>query len=186
MTRYGIGFFVLALSACNTLSYTEPTSGERARVRFATTSSSITVLFSYDDAQCQANEQEMMRLRDGFLINASPKRVGMPLWEFNDNAAKEVYVSASRPFNAMIKAQTQKGAGYNGTYLYQEWTSCAVPFSIALQPDHDYELKLDEGQCALVASELIRAGDGYTRTPVAVQVNKNEGCRAAFDKTRVY
>jgi hypothetical protein len=46
------------------------------------------------------NETEWMRLRDGYLTNSQPKKLGMPLWNYHENAAKEVYVEANKKLHA--------------------------------------------------------------------------------------
>ena len=163
--------------ACNSLQYSEPQAGERARVRFATTSESVTVLFGYGDNQCN-EENELMRLRNGPLLNSSPKKLGIPLWAFNDNAAKEVYVAADRPFNAMFKGQTLTSA----TYRTHTWTHCGAPFSVTFKANHDYEVKFEEQRCVLEVNEII----ANSRVPVDATFNDNPNCRAAFEKVRAY
>lgn len=56
----------LVFSGCATVKYTEATSGDMSKVRFASKDKDIVVVRSYSNKSCD-NEQEMMRLRGGFL-----------------------------------------------------------------------------------------------------------------------
>jgi len=75
----------------STSSYKEPTTGQRARVRFALDQSvprfHLVIVCNYEDQEC-TGENEWMRLANGSIIHGSPKRVDMPFWEFHRNGAK--------------------------------------------------------------------------------------------------
>lgn len=179
-------FLVLALllsGGCTSLSYTEPAEGPRARVRFATTTSAITVLRVYDDANCTQNETEWMRLRAGVLMNSSPKKLGLPLWNFHENAAKEVYVRANKDVHGMFF-----GSQSMGTTTY----SCGVPFSYNFLDNSDYEVKFIWGpsRCLVSISQITGAGSDASLKLVAMQDNRvtdsNRGCMDQFKKQRLY
>jgi hypothetical protein len=137
--------FVLA--GCQSLSYQEPTSGERARVRFATNTESVTVLYGYEDAACTTNEQEWMRLKTGVLVNSHPKSLGIPLNRHNKNAAKEVYVPANKPLHFLFRGAAGAGlilAGEEGaTHVIDPIRFCGNAISYQFEKDKDYEVFFD-------------------------------------------
>lgn len=173
----------LCLTGCASLSYQEPTQGSRARVRFVTTSSSPTVLRAYDDINCTQNEIEWMRLRVGYLLNSNPKTLGMPLWSYHENAAKEVYVDASKQMNGMFF-----GSERVGMTIY----SCGAPFSFTFSENTDYEVKYQwsPNQCSATISQFVPKGADWDLKEVEKFDNRvndsNRGCLAQFKKPRLY
>jgi hypothetical protein len=169
----------LSLAGCATLSYQEPTQGPRARVRFVTNTGAIAILRVYDDANCTQNEAEWMRLRVGNILGSTPKKLGMPLWDYHDNAAKEIYVQAGKPVHALF-------SGSEANY------QCGVPFSFTFQDSNDYEVKyqLDGLACSVTVAQLVRKGDGWSASQLGkfynVVTEANRGCLAQFKKTRMY
>jgi hypothetical protein len=176
---------LLLLTACSTLTYKEPLSGSRARVRFVTETKEISVVRTYDDASCSTNEEEMMRLRVGYLINSNPKRLGLPLWDFHENAAKEVYVDASRPKYYLFSGDSIDPQT-NSIY------SCAVAFAFPFEADKSYEvfLKWHPQNCRIVISELQGQGSAASRVQLKTITNQltqeTRDCYAQFAKTRLY
>jgi hypothetical protein len=170
---------VLLLSACSSIVYQEPTSGPRARVRFVTDFTGVALLRAYDDANCSSNETEWMRLRNGKLFNSTPKRLGMPLWKYNENAAKEVYVDSTRQFNGLMQGNERGGAG-----IY----SCGVPFFFSFLENTDYEVFFHWSpmSCRITISQLIDGTKGVEERELKVFANQiteiNEGCMKAFKK----
>lgn len=171
------------ISACSTLVYQEPATGPRARVRFITDSDEISILRTYGDKNCSANEVEWLRLRNGTLVNSSPKRLGMPLWNYHDNAAKEVYVEA----NKLIYGLFQGGeTTFTKTYL------CGTPFWYSFEEQADYEVtfKWSRQECHVTVSTIIDGPSGPQLGKLATfsnQINEeNRGCLAAFQKRRLY
>lgn len=174
---------LLLLSACSTLSYQEPTSGLRARVRFVSDLDAISVLQVYDGENCSGNETEWLRLKNGTLIHSTPKKLGMPFWNYNDNAAKEVYVAANRQFNGLIK-----GDEMTGTAVY----SCAVPVLFTFLDNTDYEVFFhwSRTDCHVTVAQLIDDPAHSEKKEIRLFTNKadgiNEGCKLAFRKQRAY
>lgn len=180
-------FAVLCLTGCATLGYQEPMAGPRARVRFVTTSNEVTVLRAYDDANCTQNESEWMRLRVGVFLNSSPKTLGMPLWNYHKNSAKEVFVEANKQITAMFFSSETKVTGMMTTYQF-----CATPFSYSFSENNDYEVKFlwNPRQCQVTISEFVRNGESWSLSEVARFDNKvnesNRGCLEQFKKLRLY
>lgn len=172
---------LVAGCAAPALTYKEPTDGSRARVRFAANTDHITVLRGYDDAGCTRNENEWMRLRKGNLASPAPKRLGMPLWDHHENAAKEVLVDASRSHTFLFIGSTSLG-----TTVYR----CGVPLTFNFAADRDYEVSYTQmvQDCAVNVSE-IRSGDG-SPTKVLLKTFTNritdetQGCLDQFRKMR--
>lgn len=175
--------FVVSLSGCAALTYVEPQTGSRARVRFVTDTVSPSVLRVYDGDDCSGAEQEWMRLRVGVLLTGSVKRLGMPLWSYHDNAAKEVYVSTNKPITAIFW-----GTESAGNYFYQ----CGVPFKASFQEGKDYEVKYrwDRTQCTVSFAEIVERKPGeYSSQEIASFNNrvtdKSSGCLQQFKRFRL-
>lgn len=81
----------LTMAGCTSVTYQEPKMGPMARVRFATDTTNVTVVRGYGSLRCD-NEHEMLRLRKGFVFNSGPRRLGIPLWLYHKNAAKELFI----------------------------------------------------------------------------------------------
>ena len=185
----GLRYIVIAclmLAGCSSLSYKEPVSGERARVRFASQSSNLVVIRAYDDASCSANEQEWMRLRSAALVNSSPKRMGLPLWRFHDNGAKELYVDATKPFHGLISSSDSEPRGLVNTVY-----SCGVPVTFQFKADSDYEVEFvwDRQICKVLVNQISGAAGAETLTHLATFTNRPSGenaqCLEAF-RRRLY
>jgi hypothetical protein len=183
MKTHVMGLVALwSLVGCASLSYQEPLQGPRARVRFVTTSTAPTVLRAYDDANCAQNESEWMRLREGPLVNSQPKKLGMPMWNHHENAAKEVYVDASRPMHGMFFGQEPVGIGLIH--------ACAVPFSFSFAENRDYEVKYHfiPKQCHVTISSIAPNGDGWVYKTAAKFGNRatemTQGCDPVFRRLR--
>lgn len=171
--------FVSGLIGCSTLKYVEPQEGDRARVRFATNSESITVVRGYSDLECN-NEQELMRLRDGPLVNSAKKSLGMPLSDFSKNAAKEVYFRSSEEIIIMFF-----GAESIGNVIY----SCAVPLKASFQKNRDYELFFDfkYSTCQVVFTEIVNSDGVVKRVAIETFYNTgSKGCISSLWKSRWY
>lgn len=173
----------VALSGCNTLKYQEPVEGAKAKVRFVATSKEVSVLRSYTDANCSQGEVEWMRLREGPLLNSTPKTLDLPLNNYHKNAFKEVVVPADKEITAMfVGAQTSPAAIY----------SCGVPFSYRFKDGKSYEVKFNwqTTSCSVTLSEISNDSGTWLLKPLQVfnnQLNEtNQGCMQQFKKTRLY
>ncbi|MDW5377996.1 hypothetical protein R6258_13800 [Halomonas sp. HP20-15] len=176
----------LLLVACSSISYKEPTGGDRARVRFVTETESVMVIRGYDDSSCMTNEREWMRLRKGFLFNSQPKRLGIPLWSYHKNAAKEVYVTTGKNYTFLFSGSEQGGAlNY----------SCGVPITVRFKSGHDYELYFkwdvrDYQKCTVSFGEIVSDGLKSTFNTLSEQKNivtaATSGCMEVFTKPRLY
>lgn len=179
------------LGGCASRLYIEPTQGERAKVRFATDTTGISILRSYDDSTCNTNEQEWMRLRKGTLIASKPKRLGIPLWEHHDNAAQEVYVNADMPLTLMFVSSTESSAYKNGS-IVTTTSSCGVPFTYKFEKNSDYEVAfaMQGVSCNVTISEIVSRAQGPVRTQVKAFTNQispeQAPCLDQFKKKRLY
>lgn len=169
---------LLACAGCAGLSYVQPTSGDRARVRFVTETSTLAVMKGYDGPDCSGEEREWMRLRVGPLITSTVTRLGMPLWEFHDNAAKEVYVATNKDLVALI--WTEQGT-----------LKCGVPVTYRFMPGQDYEVKYTSSgrSCSVSISMIAARGDGHERRRVGTfdsTTSAYPGCYRQFARTRAW
>jgi hypothetical protein len=173
----------LAIAGCaaTALTYSEPLQGSRARVRFATNTDYVTVLRAYDDANCTVNENEWMRLRAGNLVGGHPKKLGIPLWVHHDNAAKEVYVDASRTHTFLFS-----GAAAVGTKVYQ----CGVPLTFRFESDKDYEVSFSQlgVDCSVTVYGIVADAGTHKRSRLQFFGDRvapeQAGCLAQFKKVR--
>lgn len=176
-------FATTSITGCSTLSYEEPDSGPKARVRFATEFEGITVLRTYDDKSCRINETEWMRLRNGTLINTHEKYLGLPLNKYHKNAAKEVYVRAGKEITGMFTgSEIKEGVVY----------SCGVPFSYTFDDKKDYEVEFtwSRRHCRANIYEIVNTSGQWSRESKKSYSNDitpdNAGCFSQFSKSRLY
>lgn len=173
----------IVLVGCSTLSYEEPNSGPRARVRFATEFEGTTVLRAYDDRSCRINETEWMRLKNGTLINTQEKSLGLPLNKYHKNAAKEVYVRSGKEFTGMFEGLELKDG-----VIYR----CGVPFSHTFEDKKDYEVEFiwHRRQCKVSIYEINNSAGSWSRIQNKSYSNNvtsdNAGCFSQLLKTRLY
>jgi hypothetical protein len=176
---------VFLIAGCNTISYQEPATGELARVRFVTDSPATTMLWHYDNSSCSVNEQEWMRLfTHDLAIRKSPKRLGIPGWNYPESAGKEVYVDASKDHTFLFKSEITL---VNESTLY----SCGVPLTINFESGKDYEVYFKFGPnykiCSVDVSEVVGTSD-VVFVPLKTYTNRvekeNEGCLEQFKKGR--
>jgi hypothetical protein len=181
-----VSFFFLFTIGCSSIRYTEPTTGPTARVRFAVDTESVTVVWGYKTENCE-NEEEWMRLRNGPLVNSSPKTLGMPLWNYHKNAAKEFYVSTERPLIVIFKG-SETSFEIRGVVTYL----CAVPIIYQFE-DKDYEVSFNwhKKQCTVDVFEIVKTESGaHEKRLLKAFDNKvrfnNADCMKAFKKLRLY
>lgn len=174
---------ILCITACSTLKYQEPRTGPLARVRFATDSNQISILRTYEDKSCSINETEWLRIRNGYVINSTPKKLGMALWSYHDNAAKEILVDANREIYGLFQ-----GSEVEGNAIY----TCGTPFSYSFQENLDYEVffKWSNKECRVTIAKIIDSPIGFQKQRLAEFSNKindeNKGCLESFEKPRLY
>lgn len=181
-------FSVLTLFGCATLSYQEPTIEPRAKVRFTTNTSDPMVIRSYNSQDCD-NEQELMRLRVGFVINSNPKTLGMPLGEeYHKNATKEVYMKANQPYRLMFSGTkfSYKVIGSCGVTVIP---SCGVFVEQEFLPNKQYEMNYiwHNDTCYVSIYEIKNnAQNKWVRDMIRVQDNRifNKKCLKTFKQTR--
>ena len=186
--KLGMGVFnlvlLLSITSCSTFSYKEPKSGPVARVRFVTNSTSITVVRAYDSSRCE-EENEMMRLRNGFFLFSSPKKLGIPLNNFHDNAAKEVLVKAGGPEAYMF----EDAESYGTTSV-----KCGVVVKQLFEEGKDYELSYDfnNANCFLDVYEISKDKAGSAQRVLLQRRDKrmtsdfSAACVDKFNKIRLY
>lgn len=142
----------LTVSGCSTVTYVEPTSGPVARVRFVSDSTGNTIVRSYASTNCDG-ENEMMRLRNGFLFNSEPKRLGIPLWNYHENAGKEFLISSNKPQIYMFDGGLVQG---------RKIIHCGVPIKLMFETNKDYEVSytLADSKCFVDVSEIKKNASG--------------------------
>ena len=171
------------LTGCASISYVEPTDGPTARVRFVTATTGVTVIRGYSDNSCNEGETEWMRLLDGYVVNSSPKSLGLPLADYHVNAFKEFYFPTDRVTHGMFF-----GNQTIGNTLYE----CGVPFSYEFIENEDYEVKLNWHirTCTASVSRFVNESGAWVLVEEVKfnnQVNdENRECLVKFKKTRWY
>lgn len=182
-TKTGLLLLTLVITGCSTVTYEEPKSGPTARVRFVTETSDVAVVRGYKSTKCEG-EYEMMRLRNGFLLNSSPKRMGIPLWDYHKNAAKEFFIPASTPQIFMLEGSKTIGNRIN---------RCATFVRQTFEEGKDYEIKLhDAFNCKVIVSEIQTNTSGNVEK-ILLQKKDNrlspdftDSCLEKFHQRRLY
>ncbi|MDD9173482.1 hypothetical protein PVK63_01255 [Aliivibrio sp. S2TY2] len=184
MFRKALIISFMSISGCSTINYIEPTEGPLAKVRFSTDFEDIVVLWGYKDSNCNG-ESEWMRLKNGYLMNSSPKSLDIPLSEdLHKNAYKEFLLPSNVEHVFMFKS-----AYLSGTAEY----SCAVPVKMKFNKDEMYEVSYQHTglTCTAEVSRIHKTSEGKIRRE-AVKVFNNytygfgEKCKEAFEKSRLY
>ncbi|MGD8174132.1 hypothetical protein ACQEXU_21025 [Vibrio sp. TRT 21S02] len=184
MFRKALIIVLMSISGCSTISYTEPTEGPLAKVRFSTDFKNVVVIWGYQDSNC-TGESEWMRLRNGSLMNSSPKSLGIPLSEgLHENSYKEFLMSSNIEHVFMFKS-----IHVNGATEY----SCAVPVKMKFNKDEMYEVSYQHTDlaCSAEVSRIHKTSEGnITRDAITVFSNYaygfGEQCKEAFKKWRLY
>jgi len=178
-TIYPLVLITMLTTACSSIVYQEPLTGDRARVRYATDTTDWSHLYNYSDKNCSTGEEEWIGLRVGPFINSEPKSLELPLNNHHINAAKEVYVQSSKPTYSMFM-----GTKTIGNYIF----SCGAPFAYQFETGKDYEalFMMTEDSCSVKIAEIVTTNGTPTLVEKLVSTNKtndeNKGCLQAFKK----
>ena len=183
----------LYMAGCSAVKLTDATTGSRARVRFVAEAEKYaqnsTVVYGYQTENCK-NEEEWMVLRNGHLFLSPEKRLGIPLWHYHKNAAKEFYVSTERPLIVMFKSSSfiYYGIIFSWAHLF----ICDVPIIYQLE-EKDYEVKFNWPSsltgCSADVFEIVKSDwGGIKKRNLKTFNNKmsfdSADCMSAFEKRR--
>ena len=177
----------LYMVGCSAVKLTDTTTGSRARVRFVAEAEGDTYVYGYQTENCK-NEEEWIVLRDRFLASSPEKRLGIPLWHYHKNAAKEFYVSTERPFIIMFKSSTYTGGLITAVSNF----FCDAPVIYQLE-EKDYEVKFNwpshRTGCSADVFEIVKSDWGvHKKRHLKTFNNKmrfdSADCMSAFEKRR--
>ena len=152
----------LYMVGCSAVKHNDATTGSRARVRFVAELENYTVVYGYQTENC-INEEEWMVLRNGHYPLSPEKRLGIPLWHYHKNAAKEFYVSTERPLIVMFKSYVHIGGGYIFGYVIDtvSWFICDAPVIYQLE-EKDYEVRFNWPSsltgCSADVFKIVKSG----------------------------
>ena len=179
--RKNISFLIAAcflLSGCNTLKQnvvvSEPTEGERARVRVVIQDIDYRGVRAYPNSACVndtlqgngivANVQMVL----GFEKNLNNKKIGIPETAHSIDmnfVSSEIYVAANEPITFRFhKPNAKIEAG-----IYSTWRNdgCYMKKTLIPEPDGDYELIFtDMPRCLATAHKIVRTNESTTMVPV--------------------
>ena len=155
---------LITLTACSTSSYEAPHNEATARVRFTLQTSGVAKVRHYQDQYCNGGE-EWLRLKDKATPNKEATRLGMPLWRYHNNSAKELAISSGSTHHFLFKGQ--KKVGFMAI-------NCAVPVTARFKKDRNYELRYSSGMhtCHVELREINTSANGNITT-TAIQRFKN-------------
>jgi len=173
----------VSLSACADISYRDPPEGPNtARVRFASDANLAAPLIVFDDASCESGGREWLRLQARPGLNVSSKRLGIPLWNYTDSAAKELVVRTDRDLYGVFSA-----SGVNEPV-------CLTYFSAKFLPGGEYEVFFNHDwtadRCSVTVS-IIRTHDEPHRYPIAIfrstveKPNVSAACMKSWEASRL-
>jgi len=154
---------LLLASGCVTVGYQEPAAGPRARVRFSTNSTSDAIVYGYERPGCEGAEEAWLRLRAGAGAGGEARRLGMPLWDFQPGAAREVWVRADRPLSGLVEASMRRDDGGS--------MDCPVAFVIGLEEGGDYEVAYQQvtgSRCSVLITRIAETEGAWRRFPLRV------------------
>ena len=168
----------IVFSSCADMSYRDPTEGPNtARVRFASDSNLAAPLLVFDDASCKSGGREWLRLQARPGLNVTARRLGIPLWDYTDSAAKELVVTTDNDLYGIFWA--------SGVKL----PVCIASFSAKFLPGREYEVFFSHNwtanRCSVTVSE-IRTRDEPRRYAIATfeSTVENPNVSAACLKSR--
>lgn len=191
------------------MTYPEPTSGPRARVRFSTDNPRQTVIYRYADEDCRMDESRMMILRT-FEWQMCPyiKRLGMPLWDYPRCAAGEVFVKADEMFYGLVInfipaapfGPEHLGALVTGMAMggkhprvipmpqSQSTERCILPVTFRFNEGEDYEVLTKWESCTIDVFKIQPDESGQMRrvSQALPPPSLNQGCFDAAVKPRLY
>lgn len=158
--KYLMGFIAATCVGCVvTPPYVEPDSGPTARVRFVDLSlmGDPITLYRYEDPMCAVGEEKITR----FFHREEHRRLGIPLWDYDDVLAHETLV----PANAVFYGKFEGGPGVSvPTY------SCQLPISFSPEAGVDYEVLLAYSArpkaCEARVFRIVGYGAEARRVPV--------------------
>jgi hypothetical protein len=193
--------FLYMVGCSSAVKLTDATTGSRARVRFVAEvenyTQNYTVVYGYQAENCK-DEEKWMVLRKGHYPLSPKKRLGIPLWHYHKNAAKEFHVSTERPLIVMFKS-----------YCYIHSISlipvppiflsssarcfiCDVPIIYQLE-EKDYEIKFiwpsHRTGCSADIFEIVKFERGVRKKSHLKTFNNKMSfdyadCNSAFEKRR--
>jgi hypothetical protein len=179
----------LYMVGCSAVKLTDATTGSRARVRFVSEAEGSTVVYGYQTENCK-NEEVWMVLKNGHLLFSPEKRLGIPLWHYHKNTAKEFYVSTERPLIVMFKSYSH--ITYRIIFQVVSWFICDVPVIYQLE-EKDYEVKFNwpshRTGCSADVFEIVKSDWGvHKKRHLKTFNNKmrfdSADCMSAFEKRR--
>lgn len=186
MKNFILIIICIAIYGCSTLNYKDPESGPRAKVRFVTKSRAPTILRRYNDKDCQTGESEMMSLSKGYSTDSYPKRLDIPLWEFYNNQAVEVYIKSDETFHGMFFGSGISKSGSNQIVI----DSCAKAFSFNFREGGMYEVVYSRprARCLVriysIAKEQV--GSKFIRIKKSLIQKEIEPCRKLGRRFRLF
>ncbi|ACK48094.1 hypothetical protein G3485_09650 [Shewanella baltica] len=125
------------ISGCAT-TYVEQSSGDLARVRFvAKNSGAPTAVNLYSEKNCENKIPVTSLLGRSIELFPIEKRLGIPLWDYSANAAKEFNMPANVEQNIMI---IQNTGGLSSI-------ACGAYFQFTYEKNNDYEIIFDSQKC---------------------------------------
>lgn len=183
-------YLFLAACASSLPPYVEPQEGNLARIRLAipqenglSLNSPSTTVRGYQSEDCKGH-YDWTVLANYYLVGRGTRKLGLPLWEYNDNGAREYYVATDRPIIVTFEGRT--GDFVRGSPKGQ---TCVILVNRTLEPDRDYELVYEHQsatKCIVTLNELIVEGGNAQRVELATYQRigqfVNPGCLRAFRK----
>ncbi|CAO5676055.1 MAG: hypothetical protein NEHIOOID_00633 [Holosporales bacterium] len=172
------------ISGCaKQLSYVEPTTGERSRVRFVTKDYAETYVTKYTSNKC-TNDFIMMRIHNSSpILIDNLKQIGIPLWQYTKANAVEVFMDGNKDHYFMF---TSSHHTISGRYIHTESQGVYVQQKLLANHDYEFIYYWDKNGSFVEVYEIVSDKNGPRKILLNKKNNvfKNEHQYQAFIRSK--
>lgn len=188
----------ILLTSCVTIDYEEPTSGERAKVRYAVVDSgnSLTstraTAYHFSDKNCSDKKRMLSISDDGTnkpfdFINKQKQSLGINLMDYNKGAVEEVWAKTNTDFITVLVGSIN-GSGPASIGVDRVY-ACAVKLETKFDKNKEYEFVYFQPKynvCEVKMNEIVKVQGIYERRNIKTFINNAESisanCQVVIDK----
>lgn len=187
----------LAFTGCaalkNNVAFSEPLSGEKARIRVVIPDESPLLPYrgvrAYPNSTCRSTQVPgngvVVNSRLGFEKTLNDKRIGIPgtpVAAADDNLSAEIHIAANQPVTFWHMRARTGGTTYNGFSNYDDGKSCSNILSFIPEANADYELAFGQGSGLCPVSLKKLAQERILIAPINIQTTPAADCKKPTTK----